>query len=153
VVENLTTKLQENDSDLATAEYTKKQVEKQNEDLCRIHRREDINLDYLKGTIVQYLSKPPGSSERGALLPVIATLLQFDGEDYKLIEEGRTKVSWFGSVLPTIINAPLSESAAGVRTNGHNQDAPLLSGSAEVTVSSLPPQRTGDRTSRTSLQF
>ena len=153
MVENLTSKLQQNDSELATAEHTKKQVEKQVEELCRIHRREDINLDYLKGTIVQYLSKPPGSSERGALLPVIATLLQFDSDDYKLIEEGKTKVSWFGSVLPTIINAPMGQSVPAAPPMRVNQGAPLLSGSAEVTVSSPLPQKTGDRTSRTSLQF
>jgi len=41
------------------------------------------NIDYLKSIVVQYLSKPPGSSERSALLPVLATLLQFDKKDYK----------------------------------------------------------------------
>lgn len=152
MVENLTDKLQKNDDELATAEYTKRQVEKQVEELARIHRREDINLDYLKGTIVQFLSKPPGSSERGALLPVIATLLQFDSEDYKLIEAGKTKVSWFGSVLPTIISAPLSANDTAVAANGNHQIAPLLSGSAEVTISSPSPQTTS-RTSGTSLQF
>merc|ERR1711862_789671 len=64
------------------------------------------NLDYLKSIIVQYLSKPPGSSERASLLPVIATLLQFDGRDYKAIEEGAQKVSWWGQIVPTVINAP-----------------------------------------------
>ena len=153
MVENLATKLQENDSDLATAEYAKKKAERQVEDLCRIHRREDINLDYLKGTVVQFLSKPPASSERGALLPVIATLLQFDAEDYKLIEEGKTKVSWFGSVLPTIISAPLAQHGPGIQSNVGNQGAPLLSGSAEVTVSNPTTPKPANRTLGTSLQF
>ena len=103
LVRHLTEKLENHDTELASAEYSSKQIEGQFEDLCRIHRREDVNLDYLKSTVVQYLSKPPGSSEREALLPVLATLLQFDEEDYKMIAEGKTKVSWFGSVLPTII--------------------------------------------------
>jgi chromosome segregation ATPase len=103
IIQNLNAKLEKHDNALASAEYTSKQIEGQVEELCRIHRREDVNLDYLKSTVVQYLSKPPGSSERNALLPVLATLLQFDAEDYKLIEQGKTKVSWFGSVLPTII--------------------------------------------------
>jgi len=150
-VQRLTQKLEHHDDELATAEHTQKQIEGQVEELCRIHRREDINLDYLKGIVVQFLSKPPGSSERGALLPVLATLLQFDAEDYKLIEAGKTKVSWFGSVLPTLISAPLSVTEpSATRTNGDRQAAPLLSGSAEVTISR---PKTPDRTLRTSLQF
>jgi hypothetical protein len=46
------------------------------EELCRVRRREDVNMDYLKSIVVQFLSKPPGTSERSALLPVLATLLQ-----------------------------------------------------------------------------
>jgi len=76
LVEQLTEKLASRDGDLASVEYQTKKVESEVEDLCRIRRREDINVDYLKSIIVQYLSKPPGSSERGTLLPVIATLLQ-----------------------------------------------------------------------------
>jgi chromosome segregation ATPase len=152
MVHHLTDKLQENDSELASTEYAKKLIESQVEELCRIHRREDINLDYLKSTIVQFLSKPPGSSERGALLPVIATLLQFGSEDYKLIEQGKTKVTWFGSVLPTMISAPVPETIARPGSNG--DAVPLLpSSSAEITISSQPPKKTTDRTSGTSLQF
>jgi chromosome segregation ATPase len=64
------------DGDLASAEYNVKQKEDLLAELGRVQHREDVNLDYLKSTIVQFLSKPPGSSERAALLPVIATLLQ-----------------------------------------------------------------------------
>ena len=75
-VQRLTEALLGRDGDLASAEYTVHHVEGQVEELCRVRRREDVNLDYLKSIIVQYLSKPPGSSERAALLPVLATLLQ-----------------------------------------------------------------------------
>jgi DNA repair exonuclease SbcCD ATPase subunit len=75
-VQRLTEALLDRDGDLASAEYTVHHVEGQVEELCRVRRREDVNLDYLKGIVVQFLSKPPGSSERTALLPVLATLLQ-----------------------------------------------------------------------------
>ena len=76
IVERLAEKLVDRDGELASAEYTVQKVETQVEELCRVRRREDVNLDYLKGIVVQYLSKPPGSSERASLLPVLATLLQ-----------------------------------------------------------------------------
>merc|ERR1711920_763103 len=60
-------------------------------------------MDYLKSIVVQFLSKPPGTSERAALLPVLATLLQFDANDYSLIEEGKKKVSWWGTIEPVMI--------------------------------------------------
>ena len=75
-LEKLTTKLVERDGELAHAERKAEDAVGQVEDLCRIKRREDVNIDYLKGIVVQYLSKPPGSTERASLLPVLATLLQ-----------------------------------------------------------------------------
>ena len=162
VVERLTDKLVSQDGDLASAELTRKQIEAKVEELSRIQRREDLNIDYLKSIIVQFLSKPSGSSEREALLPVIATLLQvikynylaafivliishfsfhcslkqnqFDREDYTTIELGKSKVSWLGSVLPTYINAP-------ELTAEKKEVAPLLipntnGSSAEVKISS-----------------
>merc|ERR1712151_1330547 len=106
IVKRLTSTLISRDSDLAEVEYNYQHVSDTVEELSRVHRREDVNLDYLKSIIVQYLSKPPGSSERASLLPVIATLLQFDKRDYKAIEEGAQKVSWWGQIMPTVINAP-----------------------------------------------
>jgi len=100
----------ERDGQLATAEYNVERVEGKVEELGRVKRREDVNIDYLKSIIVQYLSKPPGSSERAALLPVLATLLQFDENDYKAIEQGKQKVSWlWGQISPTVISNPLEE--------------------------------------------
>ena len=157
LVERLTHTLEVNDDNLALAELNAKLQAGQVEELCRIHRREDVNLDYLKATIVQYLSKPPGSSERAALLPVIATLLQFDDDDYKTIEAGKNKVTWFGSVMPTFINAPVSEEIKPKTPAKNNGDAtPLLSNSsAEVKISRPPEDTTGasGRRKGTSLQF
>jgi len=156
LVEKLTHTLASRDGDLASVEYQSQKIESKVEDLCRIRRREDINVDYLKSIIVQYLSKPPGSSERNALLPVIATLLQFDQTDYKLIEEGKDKVSWFGSVLPTRIQRaqqiPEGNNVSN-EANGENQASPLLSRpSAEDAVLHQDPIGT-ESPIRTSLQF
>jgi hypothetical protein len=95
--------LSERDGELAHAEKIIAETESQVEELNRIHRREDVNMDYLKSIVVQFLSLPPGTSERAALLPVLATLLQFDAKDYRMIEEGKSKVSWWGTVEPKTI--------------------------------------------------
>ena len=118
------------------------------EQLARVHRREGVNMDYLKSIVVQYLAKPPGSSERSALLPVLATLLQFDSNDYKAIEEGKDKVSWWGEILPTIITGPTS-----VVQMPSTQAAALLPTSAEVTVSRMNPSQGASSRKSTSLQF
>lgn len=148
MVDKLTEKLEVQDVDLAEAEYNVKHYENQVEELCRIRRREDVNLDYLKSIVVQYLSKPPGSSEREALLPVLATLLQFDANDYRTIEDGKNKLSWWGNVAPILITPPTQKTPA-------QEQAPLLS--AEISVSrttsadaSLNHQ---ERSRTTSLEF
>merc|ERR1712176_1614386 len=137
LIQNLTQKLEAGDGDLADAEQTVLKKEDQVEELARVHRREGVNMDYLKSIVVQYLAKPPGSSERTALLPVLATLLQFDANDYKAIEEGKEKVSWWGDIIPTYIHGPEAPSAAALPAIPAQQAAPLLPSSAEVTVSSI----------------
>ena len=146
LVARLTEKLEERDGDLASAELTVEKVEDRVAALSRVHRREGVNMDYLKSIVVQYLAKPPGSSERKALLPVLATLLQFDAADYKAIEEGKQKVSWWGDIIPTYITGP--EESKQSSTIPVQQ---LLPTSAEVTVSNLPSSHS--TTKKTSLQF
>ena len=159
LVQRLAEKLESRDSDLASAEYTVQKVEGQVEELCRVRRREDVNLDYLKSIVVQYLSKPSGSSERAALLPVLATLLQFDSSDYEAIQAGKAKVSWWGGVLPTYINppttpmAPITEifATSGNELDSSDIQSDLRSGSsAEVSVSR---QNEKDLSSQTKLTF
>ena len=147
MVDKLTEKLEVQDVDLAEAEYNVKHYENQVEELCRIRRREDVNLDYLKSIVVQYLSKPPGSSEREALLPVLATLLQFDANDYRTIEDGKNKLSWWGNVAPILITPPTQKTPA-------QEQAPLLS--AEISVSrttSADASLNHQRSRTTSLEF
>lgn len=46
-------------------------------ELRKVKQREGINMDYLKNIILQYMTFPMQSSEKLALVPVIAMLLQF----------------------------------------------------------------------------
>ena len=152
VVERLTEKLVANDGDLASAEYQVTQIDNQVAELYRVRRREDVNLDYLKSIVVQYLSKPPGSTERGALLPVLATLLQFDDNDYKTIEEGKNKLSWWGTVAPIFIEAPALVPAS-VMLPAEQMSLLLGGGSAEVTISSTTSNQTLNGRPKSSLEF
>lgn len=153
IIERMKSKLLDNDGDLATHEKELQEVQTQLEELCRIKRREDVNLDYLKSIVVQYLSLPPGSSERAGLLPVLATLLQFNDTDYRTIEEGKNKLSWWGSVAPTVIGS-LGEASTTLPQPFSPVSSRPTGGSAEVSVSadgSRPSTRENGK--RTSLQF
>ena len=127
-IDQLRSELSDRDGVLATMERHVQEVEAQLEEICRTRRREDVNLDYLKDVVVKYLALPSGSSERARLLPVLATLLQFNPNDYNVIEEGKQKLSWWGSVAPTLISSPpgsvppprsSAEVAVGASTNAN----------------------------------
>jgi hypothetical protein len=153
MIEQLSRKLEEGDCDLASAEITVVRAEDQVEQLARVQRREGVNMDYLKSIVVQYLAKPPGSSERTALLPVLATLLQFDSNDYKAIEEGKDKVTWWGEIIPTYITSPLeAPSTRMLPSIPAHQVVPLLSTSADVIVSRTTPSEHTSQKNK-SLQF
>jgi len=64
IIERMKEALLDRDGELATSEKHVQEVENQVEELCRVRRREDVNLDYLKSVVVQYLSLPSGTSER-----------------------------------------------------------------------------------------
>ena len=158
IIDRLKEALLERDGDLASAEKHAHEVERQIEELFRIRRREDVNIDYLKSIVVQYLSLPAGSTERAGLLPVLATLLQFDDGDYRIIEDGKNKVSWWGSsVVPKLINPPVTSNSTGSSnaTNGArptgSSTRPTFTGSAEVSITSNASVPV--TTKRTSLQF
>jgi len=159
--------LTERDGELAYAEKKIEEVEDQVQELGRIQRREDVNMDYLKSIVVQFLSKAPGTSERAALLPVLATLLQFDQNDYGLIEHGKNKVSWWGTVEPVAIgNGGAATASAGdyltdltSYLSGSPSPAPRPSSSgrapasAEVSISVQNSTKQSASGRGTSLQF
>ena len=110
LIERLRNDLLGRDGELATLE---KELEEAQERIQKsLPEKDAVNLNYLKDVVVKYLCHPPGSSERAQLLPVLATVLKFDAKDYEIIEAGKQKLSWWGSVTPTLISAPF-ESLAG----------------------------------------
>jgi len=144
LMSKLTQELSSRDIELAVVEKAVLDAEEQVEELCRIKRREDVNLDYLKSVVVKFLSLPTGSSEKASLLPVLATLLQFDEEDYKSIDTGKNKVDWFwGTIIPTSIAAPGP-------SNGVAQ-----TGAQEIKVSGITTSTTTNASfaPKSSLQF
>ena len=68
-----------------------------------------------------------------------------------MIEEGKNKVSFWGTVLPTYIAAPQVPTVSNV-VSSDQQTVRLLSTSAEVTVSK-PETNSAARSNRSSLQF
>lgn len=58
--------------------------------------RAQINLDYLKSIMVRFLQFEHYHTQRKALIPVIATLLQFSTEERKLVEQSQNG-TWLGS--------------------------------------------------------
>ncbi|KAL3805890.1 hypothetical protein HJC23_007851 [Cyclotella cryptica] len=128
----LTKKLEQHGSDLASTKNT----------LSR--RKITYNVWHTsidkKGHVVQYLVKPPGSSEQAALLLVLLTMLQFD----ETIEEGKQKVSWWGDIIPTCLTGPEALSPAPLRSSLTGE--PSLPTSAVVTISSMSSIKE-DRTS------
>ncbi|GMI00899.1 hypothetical protein TrVE_jg7294 [Triparma verrucosa] len=164
------------DSEMADMEVKYEEIKKQLDDYSRASRRNDVNVDYLKGVLVKYLSLPTGSSERKSLLSVIATLLQFGPEDYATIEDGYKQTSWFwGAIAPKEIGVKGGGGGVGVSGGGGGQvrtppnskasapkvaaaaAAPAPGGIGEVKVAGLTkavaPDQQESRRKRTSMQF
>ena len=124
-VSRMMEKLVGRDGQVADMHEILERSKSQIDDLGRVKRRENVNLDYLKSVVVQFLSKPAGSSERKHLLPVLATLLQFGPNDYQAIQGGVEKATSFWSVLSgssssTVIggNSPIKSSENRITGGG-----------------------------------
>ena len=76
------------DLDLARVQQLYSELSHEVIELRRNIKREDVNMDYLKNIIVQFMALPVQSSERSSLVPVIATLLQFNRRE--LVEVQKT---------------------------------------------------------------
>ena len=55
-------------------------------DNTRSQSRAQVNLDYLKSILVRFLSFEPSHPQRKALIPVIATILQFSPDEVRNVE-------------------------------------------------------------------
>ena len=55
-------------------------------DNSRSQSRSQVNLDYLKSVLVRFLSFDPSHPQRKALIPVIATILQFSPDELRNVE-------------------------------------------------------------------
>jgi hypothetical protein len=123
----------------------------------------------LKSIVVQFLSKAPGATERTTLLPVLATLLQFDENDYSMIQQGKSNISFWGSVEPVAIGTGATGNGSSSSGDYFSDFTSYLTGapkpssaplstrapaSAEVSISAQNPTTTSSSSGRgTSLQF
>eukprot|EP01035_Chromulina_nebulosa_P018385 gene18385-24084_t len=63
-------------------------------ELRRISRRETVNMDYLKNITLQYMTFPIASPERLSLIPVLATLLQFNSKEISEVDKAAKDPNW-----------------------------------------------------------
>jgi myosin heavy subunit len=54
-----------------------------------------LNVEYLKNVILQYMTFGASSAERGRLVPVISTLLEFSEEERSMVLKG-LRMEWWG---------------------------------------------------------
>eukprot|EP00638_Chattonella_subsalsa_P009496 CAMPEP_0117741610 /NCGR_PEP_ID=MMETSP0947-20121206/5030_1 /TAXON_ID=44440 /ORGANISM="Chattonella subsalsa, Strain CCMP2191" /LENGTH=595 /DNA_ID=CAMNT_0005557929 /DNA_START=40 /DNA_END=1824 /DNA_ORIENTATION=- len=80
--ENLNLKIQELDE--FKVKYHKLSL--QVKELRREHRRGDVNMEYLKNVVVNYMSLNTSSSARKSLVPVISMLLQFSPQELQQVQ-------------------------------------------------------------------
>ena len=80
---------------------------------------------------------------------------QFDKKDYKMIAEGKDNVSWFGSVLPTLVTSPLENVFLqnNIKQTAETEISTKVESSAEIKLSSQPTSSNATRSTRSSLQY
>ena len=92
--------LQENlaDKDMKLAELmaSTETLQTKVHELTRVAKREDVNMDYLKNIVLQYITFPVQAPEKLSLIPVLAMLLQFSQEELKTAENALKYPQWTG---------------------------------------------------------
>ena len=68
-------------------------------DNSRSQSRAQVNLDYLKSILVRFLSFDPTHPQRRALIPVIATILQFSPDELRNVEKVKPQSGGWLSML------------------------------------------------------
>ena len=89
----------------------------------RSQSRSQVNIDYLKSVLVRFLAFDPQHPQRRALVPVIATILQFSPEELRAVETVRPQTAGWLSML-------------GMATDG---SAAAAANTAAASQSSAPP--------------
>jgi hypothetical protein len=79
---------------LAQAQQLLSDLNHEINELRKIKQREGINMDYLKNVVLQYMTFPINSSERNALIPVLAMLLQFSPKEMMEIQKSVRDPIW-----------------------------------------------------------
>ena len=101
------------DADLAQLQQAQSALVSELTDLRRITKREGVNLDYLKNIVLQYMVFPVASTERMQLVPVIATLLQFNQSELAEVERsGKEPLFGMGSRPVVEIKRSLTRAAS-----------------------------------------
>ena len=68
-------------------------------DMQRSHKRGDVDLDYLKNVVTQYVSACKDDSQHQVLFPVIATLLQLSPGEITKVESRRASSTQAAGLL------------------------------------------------------
>ena len=79
--------LESRDFELASLQQKHSLLVSECMDLRRVSKREGVSMDYLKNIIVKYMSYPISSPERSSLIPVICTILAFNEEECRCVNE------------------------------------------------------------------
>lgn len=97
-------------------------------DLRRVAKREGVNMDYLKNVVLQYMTFPPSSAERNALVPVLALLLQFSPAELAQADAASKTSIWTSTARPVkeVKLHPVSSTAVAVGMKSEEQGSPVL---------------------------
>ncbi len=83
--------------------------------LARSKTRSGVNLDYLKAVLVRFFQFENKNSERKALIPVIAQIMQFTDEDRRAIQKAQRDSTFWAKVTGALVTA-----AAALAPNAAN---------------------------------
>jgi hypothetical protein len=117
-------------------------LQAQQSDHGRSQSRSQVNIDYLKSVLVRFLAFDPQHPQRRALIPVIATILQFSPEELRSVETVKPHTAGWMSMLGIAANG----SAAGAApTSAASPSAPSAAAGTprrSVNRASATPRRT-----------
>lgn len=130
-------KLAAKDYELAQAQQNLHQLGHEVLELRKVKQREGINMDYLKNVILQYMTFPIQSSERLALVPVIAMLLQFSPKEMMDVQQAIRDPSFGARIVKEVkrieasakANPPSNSSNSGnILTNSSSSSRAVSNG-------------------------